>query len=88
MTPRQRWLALLSGTTVDRIPTDYQATPEVTDRLLSELGCACTDDLWRRLHIDKRRFVESPWKRSHHPDDPRADMWGVRYQKADYGSGA
>jgi uroporphyrinogen decarboxylase len=39
MTPRQRWLALLAGDRPDRIPTDYQATPEVTARLLRELGC-------------------------------------------------
>ena len=40
MTPRQRWLALLDRQQPDRIPTDYQATPEVTARLLADLGCA------------------------------------------------
>ncbi len=88
MTPRQRWLALLARQPVDRIPTDYQATGEVTERLLRELGCSGEDALWRKLHIDKRKYVESRWRLPHHPDDPQADMWGVRYQRMDYGSGA
>jgi len=37
MTPRQRWMALLEGRRPDRIPTDYQATAEVTARLLPDL---------------------------------------------------
>ena len=87
MTPRERWLALLAGKPVDRIPTDYQATDEVTARLVVELGCADEDELWPRLHIDARKYVESRWKLPHHPDDPEADMWGVRYQSVDYGTG-
>ena len=87
MTPRARWMALLVGQTPDRIPTDYQATPEVTARLLRDLGCKDEDALWRRLGIDKRKVVEPRWRRTHHPLDPQADMWGIRYRKADYGSG-
>lgn len=87
MTPRQRWLALLRGQPVDRVPTDYQATPEVTARLLQDLGCATEEELWRKLHVDKRKYVESRWQRTHHPDDPLADMWGVRFQAVDYGTG-
>ncbi len=62
MTPRQRWLALLDGKPADRIPTDYQATGEVTTRLLKDFGCADEETLWRRLHIDARKFVEPRWK--------------------------
>ncbi len=87
MTPRQRWLALLNKQPVDRIPTDYQATSEVTQRLLADLDCGNEDDLWRRLRIDRRRFVESRWKLPHHPSDPQADMWGVRFRRVNYGSG-
>jgi len=87
-TPRQRWLALLEGKSADRIPTDYQATDEVTARLLKALGCADEAALWRRLHVDKRKLLEPEPKRSHHPDDPQADIWGVRYRKVDYGTGA
>ena len=56
MTPRQRWLALLDHKVPDRIPTDYQATEEVTARLLRDLGCADKEALYRKLHIDARRY--------------------------------
>jgi uroporphyrinogen decarboxylase len=86
-TPRNRWLALLDGKPADRIPTDYQATDEVTARLLRDLDCVDEEALYRRLHIDARRFVEPRWNR---PEDcdPEADMWGIRYRRVDYGTGA
>jgi len=87
MTPRQRWLALIEGRSPDRIPTDYQATAEVTARLLRELDCDDEDALWRKLHVDKRMEVRPRLKRSERPADGQADMWGVRYTNADYGGG-
>jgi uroporphyrinogen decarboxylase len=87
MTPRQRWLALLNHQQPDRIPTDYQATPEVTARLLEDLQCPDEPALWRKLHVDRRKILEPKWKLPHHPDDPQADMWGIGYRKVDYGSG-
>jgi len=87
MTPRQRWFALLENRRPDRIPTDYQATPEVTARLLEDLDCGDETELWRKLHVDKRKSVEPRCRRAHHPVDPQADLWGVRYRKVDYGSG-
>ncbi|WP_428940031.1 uroporphyrinogen decarboxylase family protein [Fontivita pretiosa] len=87
MTPRERWLCLLNGKQPDRIPTDYQATAEVTDRLLRDLGCADTESLFRKLHIDARRHVGPKWKLPHHPDDPQADLWGVRYRMMPYPNG-
>ena len=87
MTPRQRWMALLAGEPPDRIPTDYQATAEVTARLLRELACDDEEALWRRLQIDARRFVAARPRRKHHPDDPQADLWGVRFRSVDYGAG-
>lgn len=86
MTPRNRWLALLARKPIDRIPTDYQATPEVTARLLADLGCADELALWRRLKIDKRRFVEPVWNRPEGAD-PQADCWGVRFKRVSYGTG-
>jgi len=87
MTPRQRWLALLEGRFADRIPTDYQATDEVTARLLADLKCANEEALWARLKVDKRKLLKPEAKCPHHPDDPEADVWGVRYRKVDYGAG-
>ena len=88
MTPRQRWFALLEGRAADRIPTDYQATAEVTARLLRDLGCADEDALWRHLHVDKRKLIEPRCLLPHAPNDPEADLWGVRFRKVDYGGGA
>jgi uroporphyrinogen decarboxylase len=88
MTPRQRWLALLEGRPADRVPTDYQATDEVTTRLLKELDCTDEEALYRKLHIDARRFVEPKWRRPGELRGPEADMWGIRYRRVDYGTGA
>lgn len=86
MTPRQRWLALLTRKTPDRFPTDYQATEEVTARLRRDLACADNDALYRKLHIDARRFVEPTWRRP--PDrHPEADLWGIIYRSISYGTG-
>ena len=63
MIPRERWLALLARKTPDRIPTDYQATEEVTARLRCDLGCADNEELYRKLHIDARRMIEPAWNR-------------------------
>ena len=50
MTPRERWLSLLNNETPDRIPTDYWATPEVTQRLMRDLRCADVDALVAMNH--------------------------------------
>ncbi len=86
MTPRQRWLALLDHKVPDRIPSDYQATEEVTARLLRDLGCADKESLYRKLHIDGRRYIEPVWNRP--PErQPGTDMWGIRYGRMSYGTG-
>ena len=87
MTPRQRWLAMLAGEKPDRVPTDYWATDEVTQRLLHDLGCADTDALYARLHIDGVDSIGAPPTVHHHPDDPEASVWGVRFRRVDYGTG-
>jgi uroporphyrinogen decarboxylase len=87
MTPRQRWLGLLAGGAVDRAATDYQATAEVTARLLGDLDCADEEALYRKLRIDRRKSVEPQWKMSRPLPDAEADCWGVRYRMVDYGPG-
>jgi uroporphyrinogen decarboxylase len=86
MTPRERWMALLNRQTPDRIPTDYQATEEVTARLRGELGCADDESLYRKLNIDGRRTVE-PVRRGPPEPPTGADMWGIAYRSVSYGSG-
>jgi uroporphyrinogen decarboxylase len=87
MTPRERWLALFAKERPDRIPTDYWATDEVTARLERELRCASKEELYRKLHIDGLTTVEAPKTVLHHPDDPAADIWGLRRSAIDYGGG-
>ena len=87
MTPRERWLALLAGQKPDRVPTDYWATGEVTERLFRDLRCADTGELYHRLHIDALHTIGAPQTVLHHPDDPQADVWGLRHQVVDYGGG-
>lgn len=41
MTPRERWLALLQGKPVDRVPTDYTATPDQILWTLDGVPLAC-----------------------------------------------
>lgn len=86
MTPRERWLALLAGKTPDRIPTDYQGTPEVTERLLADLGCPNEMALWERLHVDKRLQLEPAWA-PRRPPPPGRDAWGIGFTRTSYGSG-
>ena len=79
MTPRQRWEALFSGQSPDRVPCDYWATAEVTARLMRDLHCAPSGpaepgaaivdyhrerQLWERLGIDRCIHIE--------PRHPRA----------------
>jgi uroporphyrinogen decarboxylase len=88
MTPRERWLALFAGEKPDRIPTDYWATDEVTDRLLRELRCADVEELYTSLNIDGLTHVNPVRTFEHSPDDPRADIWGLRRKPISYGSGS
>ena len=53
MTPRERWLALLSGQKADRVPCDYWGTAEITARLQRDLNCPSERALWERLEVDK-----------------------------------
>jgi uroporphyrinogen decarboxylase len=88
MTPRERWRALFRGEKPDRIPTDYWATDEVTDRLLRELQCADKEALYTKLHIDGLITIDPVRTIDHFPGDPRADIWGLRRKSINYGSGS
>jgi uroporphyrinogen decarboxylase len=88
MTPRQRWLALLNREDYDRIPTDYWATNEVTERLLKDLGCKDQFEMYDKLHIDGVYTIGAPYTGGPNPKVPEGSIWGVRMQKVDYGSGA
>lgn len=88
MTPRERWLALLAGERPDRIPTDIWATKETHKKIQKALGCHTEQEVWRRLHIDAAVGVTPPRKITCHPDDAKADIWGIRYRAVAYAGGA
>ncbi|MCL6432517.1 MAG: uroporphyrinogen-III decarboxylase-like protein [Anaerolineae bacterium] len=86
MTPRERWLAVLTRHTPDRVPMDYWATPEFTDKLVRHLGCSSEREALEALHVD---FVVSVHPRYVGPPLPEGtDMYGCRYRRVDYGTGS
>ncbi len=86
MSARERWLAVLSRDTPDRLPMDYWATGEATERLMAHLGVGDVEELYRRLHIDRPvgvgpRYVGPPIARGE-------DAFGCRFRRVEYGTGA
>jgi len=86
MTPRERWLAVLTRRKPDRVPMDYWATVEATDKLIKHLGCKDRDEMCRRLHIDRVMTVAPRYVGP--PIQEGADVFDVRYKTVDYGTGA
>ncbi|MBP6964566.1 MAG: uroporphyrinogen-III decarboxylase-like protein [Armatimonadetes bacterium] len=85
MTPRERWLAVLNREKPDRIPMEYWATPEATEKLLRHLNCD-HDEMLERLHIDPMvglggRYVGPPI-----PEN--SDVFGIERRRVEYGTGA
>ncbi|HUT74302.1 MAG TPA: uroporphyrinogen decarboxylase family protein [Armatimonadota bacterium] len=86
MTPRERWLAVLRRERPDRVPMDYWATGEATEKLLRHLGCADLGEVFHRLHIDAPVTVSGRYVGPEPP--PGEDLFGCRHQTVDYGTGA
>jgi uroporphyrinogen decarboxylase len=86
MTPRERWLAVLNRQKPDRVPMDYWATEEATQKLQKHLGCADEGALFERLHIDRPVGAGPTYVGPTVPPD--SDVFGCRFQKVDYGTGA
>ena len=85
MTPKERWLAVLSQKKPDRIPMDYWATPETTAILLKHLGCSTEQEMCRKLHLDMAAKVRPEYTG---PPVPQGyDIFGCRYREVDYGTG-
>lgn len=92
MTPRERILAAINHQPVDRIPTDYWATAEVTERLCAHLGCASTLEMFDRLGIDGIVGVAPPYCGPELADlgDPgwsALQAWGMRFKRQRYAGG-
>jgi len=85
MTPRERWTAVLNREKPDRVPMDYWATGEATQKLMDHLSCDSTKEMYARLHIDP---VVSVGPRYTGPKPPAGeDIYGCRHRRVDYGTG-
>ena len=85
MTPRERWLAVLNREKPDRLPMDYWATEEATQKVMQHLGCADPWEMFERLHVDRPvtvapRYVGPPIESGY-------DMYGCQYRDVAYGTG-
>ena len=89
MTPRERILAALDRRPVDRIPTDYWAVPEITDRLLANFGVDETVDFWPKLGVDKIINIKPEYIGPPLIDDDelRVDYWGVERRRREHPGG-
>lgn len=90
MTSRERILSAIDRRPVDRIPTDYWGTPEITENLQRHFGVDDTIDLWPRLHADKIIQVAPAYVGPPIVDtlEERIDYWGVQRARIVYGVGA
>jgi uroporphyrinogen decarboxylase len=78
---RERVLTTLDHREPDRVPRDYWAAPEVTERLLGELCLPDREALLRHFGVDLR-YVAGPGfvglQRRRFEDGSVEDLWGVR----------
>ncbi len=85
MTPRERWKAMFDGRNPDRLPMDYWATDEATNKVMKHLGCRTSWEMFDALHIDALVTVEPEYVGPALPSD--GDEFGRRFANADYGTG-
>lgn len=85
MTPRERWIAVLTRQNPDRVPMDYWATNEATENVLKYLGCSYNEML-ERLHIDRPLYAGPRYIGP--PPDEGKDIWDVGRRVVDYGTGS
>ncbi|MBI2190682.1 MAG: uroporphyrinogen-III decarboxylase-like protein [Planctomycetes bacterium] len=85
MTPRERWLAVLRREKPDRVPMDYWATGEATQKVMDYLGCSTREEMLNRLHVDAAVSVGPRYVGP--PPAQGEDLFGCRYRKVSYGTG-
>jgi len=86
MTPRERWLAVLRRQKPDRVPLDYRATPELTQKLMRHLGCRDRTELLQHLHVDAAIYARPRYVGP--PVSQNADVFGCQFRNVNYGTGA
>ena len=86
MTPKERWLAVLEGEEPDRVPLDYWATEEATEKILDYLELESMEAMYERLHIDRPVSVGPRYVGPELPENE--DPFGCRKKRVEYGTGA
>ena len=81
MDSKEKVATTLAHQEPDRVPVDYWATPEITERLVRELPVDDKEGLLRTFGVDLR-YIEGPSYQGQemqtHPDGTTSDLWGVR----------
>jgi len=85
MTPRERWLAVLTRQVPDRVPMDYWATTEMSEKLVGALGCEDLEEALARLHVDRPLTVGPTYVGPAISEG--YDVYGLQYKEVDYGTG-
>jgi uroporphyrinogen decarboxylase len=85
MSSRERWQAVLSGEKPDRIPMDYWATEEASEKLVDYLGCDNLDQALNQLHVDRPITVAPDYVGPDRDEDE--DAFGIRRKKVKYSTG-
>jgi uroporphyrinogen decarboxylase len=85
MTSRERWLAVLTRQTPDRVPMDYWATEEMSKKLVGALGCEDLDEALVKLNVDRPLTVGPSYVGPPVPEG--YDVFGLQYREVDYGTG-
>ena len=90
MDHRQRILAAIRHQSVDRVPTDIWATPEVWDKLCAYFGVKTAIEVYDRLDIDGILEFAPPYIGPAPKQDGqyRYDEWGKGFHMQAYGTGA
>ena len=85
MSARERWQAVLKGETPDRVPMDYWATGEASEKLVRHMGCADIGEALSRLHVDSPLTVGPKYVGP--PSKEGEDVFGCRHQTVRYDTG-
>jgi uroporphyrinogen decarboxylase len=92
LSSRDRVLAAIRRQPVDRVPTDYWGTAEITDKLYRHLGCDTRQALYDCLGIDGIPGAAPPYVGPPLPDPEAAgtevfQAWGIRFKQQHYEGG-
>ncbi len=85
MTPRERWLAVLTRQKPDRTPMDYWATPETDQKMMKHLRCSDYHEMLQKMHVDYVVTVEPRYVGP--PLPPMMNVFGVLFKPVEYGTG-